>query len=188
MHPAFSTSRLLIQRVFGGFHSHGDTPIAGWFIREHPIEIDDLGVPLFQETPTYEWTSCQHDFFKAVAKTPFEASNSWQSWLGGISWSTMWRFPKIGDPQVPMAFNTKMIYFFLDDLGISLGNPHLTQVSMTHSWIFIIIQYQNNSSSMFHPLCSSSLEDPGSVSRFQWPWCTGSVYLIIKWFGDTIST
>ena len=117
MHPAFSTSRLLIQRVFGGFHSHGDTPIAGWFIRDHPIEIDDLGVPLFQETPTYEWTSCQHDFFKAVAKTPFEASNSWQSWLGGISWSTMWRFPKIGDPQVPMAFNTKMIYFFFGWFG-----------------------------------------------------------------------
>ena len=25
-------------------------PIAGWFTREHLIEMDDLGVPLFQET------------------------------------------------------------------------------------------------------------------------------------------
>ena len=29
---------------------NGDTPIAGWFIREHPIKIDDLGVPPFMET------------------------------------------------------------------------------------------------------------------------------------------
>ena len=35
----------------GDFHSHGDTPIAGWFIGTSHLEMDDSGVLPFQETP-----------------------------------------------------------------------------------------------------------------------------------------
>ena len=35
-----------------GFHSHGDTPIAGWFIsgKSH-LEMDDWGYPYFRKPP-----------------------------------------------------------------------------------------------------------------------------------------
>ena len=35
----------------GGFHGHGATPIAEWFTRENPTNMDDLEVPPFMETP-----------------------------------------------------------------------------------------------------------------------------------------
>ena len=31
-------------------------PLNGWFIREHPIKMDDLGIPPFVETPIYSFT------------------------------------------------------------------------------------------------------------------------------------
>ena len=34
---------------------HGDTPIAGWFIREHPIKMDDWGSRHFRNPPPLWW-------------------------------------------------------------------------------------------------------------------------------------
>ena len=34
-----------------GVSINGGIPMAGWFIVENHIKIDDLGVPLFQEIP-----------------------------------------------------------------------------------------------------------------------------------------
>ena len=31
------------------FHKHGGSPIAGWFVREHPIKMDDWGYPYFRK-------------------------------------------------------------------------------------------------------------------------------------------
>jgi hypothetical protein len=40
---------------YGGFDGHGGTPIAGYFLMENLIKIDDLRIPLIEETLMWLW-------------------------------------------------------------------------------------------------------------------------------------
>ena len=40
-------------KIYGGFQKIG-VPQNGWLMMENPIKVDDLGVPLFSETPIYK--------------------------------------------------------------------------------------------------------------------------------------
>ena len=50
---SYISSRLSINRLYIGFSRNSGTP--KWMVKivENPIKMDDLGVPLFLETPIY---------------------------------------------------------------------------------------------------------------------------------------
>ena len=45
--PALEQRRTWDERFHGDFHSHGGSPVAGWFVIRGTFHIDDLGVALF---------------------------------------------------------------------------------------------------------------------------------------------
>ena len=54
----------MIVMTYMGVSINGGTPKMGDLQKENPFKMDDLGVPLFQETPIYIYIYlCIHCFF-----------------------------------------------------------------------------------------------------------------------------
>ena len=53
-----------------------------FFFGENPLEMDDLGVPSFMETPRFDWNRLETAFARGMTQpTPQRAHDILQQWL-----------------------------------------------------------------------------------------------------------
>ena len=55
MRPPPCCTRDMPTSSYGGFDGHGGTAIAGYVLMENLIKIDDLRIPLIEETLMWLW-------------------------------------------------------------------------------------------------------------------------------------
>ena len=87
----FSVPRFFRKPPYGGFHCHGGSQIIWMVYKENPIKMDDLGVPLFQESSIWQTSTSKCYLLGSQTMSKYHAAHCTHcTVVGAHQFGTVW--------------------------------------------------------------------------------------------------